>query len=57
MKVQCTVVGYHPATGLDLVAGEMEVSEAQAAQLEAVGFLAMKQRQRAPKQPDIEKEG
>ena len=56
MKVECTVNGYHPATGLDLVAGEMEVSEDQAAQLEAAGFL-MKQRQRAPKQPDIEKEG
>ena len=55
MKVQCTVEGYHPATGLDLVAGEMDVSEEQAAQLEAAGFLTAK-RQRAPK-PEKEKEG
>jgi hypothetical protein len=50
MKVECRVAGYHPATGLDLVAGEMDVTEEQAAQLEAAGFLGGKQKQpRAPK--------
>jgi len=41
MKVECKVSGYHPATGLDLVVGEMEVTEDHAAQLEAAGFLTI----------------
>jgi hypothetical protein len=53
MKVECKVSGYHPATGLDLVAGEMDVTEAQALELERAGFLI--RRQRAPK-PEKEKE-
>jgi hypothetical protein len=53
-KVECKVAGYHPATGLDLVVGEMEVSEEQAAQLEASGFLAATKK-RATK-PEKEKE-
>jgi hypothetical protein len=40
MKVECKVSGYHPATGLDLVEGEMDVTPEAAAQLEASGFLA-----------------
>lgn len=39
MKVECKVSGYHPATGLDLVVGEMDVTEDSAEQLEAAGFL------------------
>jgi hypothetical protein len=42
IKVECKVDGYHPGTGLDLVAGEMEVTEDQAAQLEAAGLLSSK---------------
>lgn len=37
MKVQNIGVGYHPATGLDLIPGEMDVSEEQAATLEEIG--------------------
>jgi hypothetical protein len=39
MKVQCKVSGYHPATRLDLVEGEMDVTPEAAAELEACGFL------------------
>lgn len=42
MKVQSIAAGYHPATGLDLVVGEMEVSEEQATTLEAAGLLSTK---------------
>lgn len=59
MKVECVVSGFHPATGIDLVVGEMDVSEDQAAQLEAAGFLTAKRQakwQRAP-EPEKEKEG
>jgi hypothetical protein len=42
MKVQNVGVGYHPGTGLELVPGEMEVSEEQAATLEAAGLLVTK---------------
>ena len=55
MKVECRTAGYHPATGLELEVGEMEVTEAQAAELERAGFLATK-KQRATK-PEKEKEG
>lgn len=48
MKVECTESGYHPATGLDLVVGEMEVTEEQAATLERAGLLKSK-KTRAPK--------
>lgn len=48
MKVESKVAGYHPATGLDLVAGEIEVTEEQAAVLEGAGLLATKPK-RAPK--------
>jgi hypothetical protein len=48
MKVECKVDGYHPATGLDLVAGDMEVTEEQAAALEAAG-LAVPKKTRATK--------
>jgi hypothetical protein len=54
MKVQCSGTGYHPATGLDLVAGEMEVTEDQAATLEAAGLLVTKAK-RAPR-PEKDKE-
>jgi len=56
MKVECTVAGYHPATGLDLVVGPMDVTEEQAAQLERAGFLAGAKKKRAPA-PDEKKEG
>jgi hypothetical protein len=49
MKVECRVAGYHPATGLDLVVGEMDVTEEHAAQLEAAGFLVGKKPARATK--------
>ncbi len=42
MKVECKVSGYHPATGLDLVEGEMDVTPEVAEQLERAGFLAKK---------------
>jgi hypothetical protein len=48
MKVECRTAGYHPATGLDLVVGEMDVSEDHAAQLEAAGLLAGKARAAKP---------
>lgn len=48
-KVECKVSGYHPATGLELVAGEMEVTEEQAETLERAGFLAVGKKQRATK--------
>lgn len=54
MKVQCIGVGYHPGTGLDLVPGEMEVSEEQAATLEAAGLLTAKGKARAPKPEKVE---
>ena len=54
MKVQCTVEGYHPATGLDLVAGEMDVSEEHAAQLEAAGLLTKKPRASKPEKKERE---
>ena len=54
MKVQCTVVGFHPATGLDLVDGEMEVTPEQAEALERAGFLTKK---RASKPEKKEREG
>lgn len=54
MKVQCSGAGYHPGTGLELVPGEMEVSEEQAATLEAAGLLATKGKQRAPKPEKVE---
>lgn len=54
MKVQCVGAGYHPATGLDLVVGDMEVSEEQAATLEAAGLLVIKGK-RATK-PEKDKE-
>jgi hypothetical protein len=57
VKVECKVSGFHPATGLDLIAGEMEVSEEQAAQLERAGFLATKRQRAAPVRPEKEKEG
>ena len=55
IKVECKVAGFHPATGLDLVVGEMEVSEEQAAQLEVCGFLAPAPKKRAAK-PEKESE-
>lgn len=48
MKVECKVNGYHPATGLDLVAGEMEVTEDHAAQLADAGLLVGKARAAKP---------
>ena len=54
VKVQCVVNGFHPATGLDLVAGEMDVSEEQAAELERAGFLAKKQRAAKPEKKERE---
>jgi len=54
MKVQNVGVGYHPGTGLDLVPGEMEVSEEQAATLDAAGLLVTKSKQRAPKPEKVE---
>ena len=56
MKVQNVGVGYHPGTGLDLVPGEMEVSEEQAATLEAAGLLEAKSKRRAP-EPEKGKKG
>lgn len=52
MKVACKASGYHPATGLDLVEGEMEVTEDLAAQLEAAGFLAKKRATKPEKEKD-----
>lgn len=41
-RVICTVEGpcFHPASGLDLVPGEMEVSDEAAAVLEAAGLVS-----------------
>ncbi len=47
MKVQNVGVGYHPGTGLELVPGEMDVSEEQAATLEAAGLLEAKPKRAA----------
>lgn len=40
MKVTVTTSGYHPATGLDLVEGEMDVTQEQAETLEQAGLTA-----------------
>jgi hypothetical protein len=54
MKVECKVFGYHPATGLDLVVGEMEVTPEVAAQLEAAGFLVTPTSKKRATKPEKE---
>lgn len=52
MKVECKTEGYHPATGLDLVVGEMEVTQEQALTLEAAGLLVKKRASKPEKKEE-----
>jgi hypothetical protein len=55
MKVLCKTSGYHPATGLDLVDGEMEVTDDQGAQLVAAR-LAVASPEPSPKKARAQRE-
>lgn len=49
MKVQCKTTGYHPATKLDLVEGEMDVADEAVAELLAAGLIETQKVKRAHK--------